>query len=327
MKSALRIGGLLGLTAFVMIIARSDIARVMAMLQSAGASLLLIVPYRIIFFALYALGWLYLLRPVGERIGVSFPFLLWVTAVREAIDRLLPVASVGGGVVGVRLLRRRGVPPGAAASSVLIEIALTVCGVYLFAILGALAWRAGSPSSAPSSLFGIGLWLSLPVPVALLLLLRYGRVFSYIAPRLRWLLRANGLVQAVMTVDAALLKSFARTGNLVRVEVLQLLALCSVSLEVWFVLRLLGQPVDLRTALIMEAALQAAKHVAFAVPGSLGVQEAALILVGQAFGIDASSAVALSLAKRMRELLCGIPALFSWQLFELHRMHGARSST
>ena len=46
-----------------------------------------------------------------RRAGLGYLF--WVTTVREGIDRLLPVASVGGGIAGVRLVGWRGIRHGA----------------------------------------------------------------------------------------------------------------------------------------------------------------------------------------------------------------------
>jgi hypothetical protein len=65
---------------------------------------------------------------------------------------------------------------------------------------------------------------------------------------------------------------------------------------------------------------QAARHLAFFVPAGLGVQEAGLVLFGHALGIGTELALAVSLAKRLRELLWGIPALASWQYIEAHRL-------
>jgi hypothetical protein len=59
------------------------------------------------------------------------------------------------------------------------------------------------------------------------------------------------------------------------------------------------------------------------VPGALGVQEAGLIIFGHSLGLDAELALAISMTKRMRELLCGLPSLLSWQWFEGRRLHGA----
>ena len=70
--------------------------------------------------------------------------------------------------------------------------------------------------------------------------------------------------------------------------------------EVWLGLRCLGYPVDLATAALLESLGQAVRAAAFAVPGALG--------------IPPTTALALSLVKRVRELVLGIPGLVSWQL-------------
>src|SRR5260370_30103380 len=107
-------------------------------LNTGGWRLLWLVPYRTLFFVLYAAGWLILLRPYDPQRRAGLGYLFWVTTVREAIDRLLPVASVGGGIAGVRLVRWRGLPAGAVSASVIVEILLTLIVSYLFTVLGLL---------------------------------------------------------------------------------------------------------------------------------------------------------------------------------------------
>ena len=101
---------------------------------------------------------------------------------------------------------------------------------------------------------------------------------------------------------------------------LQFVALVSGSLEVWFALRLFGHPVGFAAALVLESMTQAVRHLAFMVPAGIGVQEAGLVVFGQALGISGELALAVSMAKRMREVLCGLPALASWQWLEGRRL-------
>jgi putative membrane protein len=84
--------------------------------------------------------------------------------------------------------------------------------------------------------------------------------------------------------------------------------------EVWLALRVLGYPVDLHSALLLESLGQAIRAAAFAVPGALGVQEGGFLLLGPAVGITPETALALSLAKRVREIILGLPGLVAWQL-------------
>jgi uncharacterized membrane protein YbhN (UPF0104 family) len=78
-------------------------------------------------------------------------------------------------------------------------------------------------------------------------------------------------------------------------------------------------------AIALESVTQAVKSLIFVAPAGLGVQEASLLEVGQLLGLGSDVAIALSLAKRMREILFGIPALVLWQV-NSRRNHGPARS-
>lgn len=86
--------------------------------------------------------------------------------------------------------------------------------------------------------------------------------------------------------------------------------------EVWIALYFLDHPVPLLTAMLLESLGQAVRAGAFVVPGALGVQEGAYILLGRALGIPPDTALALSLSKRCREMVLGLPGLMVWQFEE-----------
>ena len=52
------------------------------------------------------------------------------------------------------------------------------------------------------------------------------------------------------------------------------------------------------------------------VPLNAGVQEGAYVLIGSLLGLPAGLALALSLLKRARDLIKGVPALLVWQFIE-----------
>jgi hypothetical protein len=85
---------------------------------------------------------------------------------------------------------------------------------------------------------------------------------------------------------------------------------------------LLGHPVSLGGALAIEGLTQAVRHAAFFVPAGLGVQDAAVVVLAQMFGVDREVAFSLALVKRMREVLFGCGALVSWQVVEVWRRWG-----
>src|SRR5205807_652323 len=71
---------------------------------------------------------------------------------------------------------------------------------------------------------------------------------------------------------------------------------------------------------ILESLGQAARSAAFIIPGGLGAQEGAFLLIGGALGVPPDFALALSLVKRASQLLFGIPMLAAWPFLERHRL-------
>jgi len=275
------------------------------------------------FFLLYAVGWRSLLRPYDPQGRAGLAFLFWVTNVREGIDRLLPVASVGGGIAGVRLVGWRGIPKPPAAATVAAEIVLTMAALYVFTAVGLFILSNLGASHDTLRHVLIALALSLPMPVVTGLLLRYGSVFGRIEAFLRPMVGASGFSGGAAALDRELRATLSRGGSLAFAGLLQLIAFFSASFEIWFVLRLFGHPIDVSAAIMLESMTQAMRHLAFVVPAGLGVQEGVFVLFGHVLGISSELALAVSMAKRLREVLCGVPALISWQLAEASRIRTA----
>jgi putative membrane protein len=318
LKTAAYIAGLLGLALLTVLVVHTDLPALLRTWKLASPALLWLLPYRLLFFALYAIGWRAMLRPFDPDRRVGFGYVLLVTTVREGVDRLLPVASLGGSVVGVRLMRWRGLAVCAAGATIIAEILLTLIAAYLFGGLATLI-LLGSQTGGDHHGVVVVLALSLPIPVVSLLLLRYGSVFQRLQRWLRPLVGLSGADTAA-SLDADLRACLDRVGTLLLAGTLQWLALVSASFEVWWALRLFEHPVSASASIMLEGLTQAVRHLAFIVPAGLGVQEAALVLFGHALGIGPELALAISAVKRAREVLCGLPPLLWWQLQEVRRL-------
>jgi putative membrane protein len=314
------LGGLALLTALVMAQGGGAIA---ATLAHGGWALLLVVPARLATLALDTRAWRLLLDPFdpGRRAGPLF--LLWVGAVREAVNRLLPVAGIGGEVVGVRLARLRIRDSTALAASVIVEVLLTIAVVYLFCGIGVLVMAHLAAGLRQIWVVAAALVLSLPLPLLAGWLLRHGAPFARLQ---RWALRLLGPHNMLalhldgVRLDACVQRLFGQRRQLLRAAALMLLSYLLGTFETWYALALLGHPVSLPAALAIEALTQATRHASFLVPAGLGVQEAAVLLFGRLAGVGGEAALSLALVKRMRELLIGVPALLSWQWVEARRL-------
>ena len=79
----------------------------------------------------------------------------------------------------------------------------------------------------------------------------------------------------------------------------------------------MGLPAGYPEALVIESLTQAIfAGAAFAIPGALGAQEGGLIAICAIFGVPAHVAIAMSLIKRVPDVVFGVPSLLGWQMLE-----------
>ena len=324
MKIASTIAGLLGLLIFTVLVLHQGFQDVMHLLSQAGWSLLWLVPFHALPLLLDAQGWRVLLAPRDPQERAALPFLFWVATVREAVNRLLPTANVGGEIVGIRLTKWRVADGAAVTASIIIEVLLTLVNQYVFTALGIVLLVAATQATEQTWTILAGLALSLPLPILLGALLRYGKVFERMEKFVEGML--GGSLAALLdgsSLDAEIRALYARHGRLLVAMLWQLSGYVLGAFETWLALYLLGHPVSVWAAIAVEASTQAVRHIIFIVPAGLGIQEAGLVLFGQIVGIDSNVALSLSLAKRMREVLFGVPALLSWQWLEARRLRNS----
>ncbi|HEX3846945.1 MAG TPA: lysylphosphatidylglycerol synthase domain-containing protein [Steroidobacteraceae bacterium] len=315
MKVALRIVLVLSLVASILLIERGGVHSILALLAKAGWLLVLLLPLHVLPLWLDVLGWRQLIRGASR-----VPVLFQIACVREAINRLLPVANIGGEVIGVRLLAKQGVALLPSAASVVVEVLLTIVSQLIFIASGAVCLLQVAAAVPIASRVLWGLLATLPAIVLMIALVRNGRIFTWLGRitegALGRIIGGSGAVGAGSALDAAVRGLLTAHGPCLRAIAWQVAGLMAGCIETWAVLGWFGRPVGFAGAIALEGVTQATRQFIFFVPSGLGVQEAGLIGVGHLLGVDMNVAVALSLAKRARELLFGLPALALWQWLE-----------
>jgi len=318
MKWLMRIALVLGTTLGIGLVLHEGLAPILALLGAAGWTLLWLVPLHALPLLLDVLGWRTLLRAAGVAPALASPARLFViAAVREAVNRLLPVANVGGEIVGIRMLCGDGGDAPAVAASVVAEVLLTIISQLLFAAAGVLLLLQLTGRVAASADLLSGLALALALVAALYLLVHRGSIFERLLRGVEGMLdlpaRLRGLRAQAKALDASLRELLGHSTALLAALCWQLAGLVAGAIETWLVLHLLQHPVGFGSALVLESLTQAIRHFIFVVPAGLGIQEAGLVGFGYLLGLGNDASIALSLAKRMREILFGVPALVYWQ--------------
>jgi putative membrane protein len=331
MKRLSYLAGLLGLAAAIALVVHEGWSTIYSVIDHAGWALLWLLPFHVLPLLLDVVGWRMLLAPSDPERRATIPVLFWIAAIREASNRLLPVANIGGEIIGIRMVMWRGINGAAAAASVIIEVLLTLVNQYLFTALGIVLLIELTQNIGALNLVWTALMASLPLPIVLIVLLRHGKVFSRLESFAKKLL--GGRSRLAQLIDGARLDLeiralYAQPWRLLGACAWQLLGFLVGSFESWLALRLLDYPISAWDAIAIEAVTQALRHIIFVVPAGLGVQEGGLVLFGNIIGLPAEASIALSLVKRMREVAFGVPALISLQWVEARRLQaGWRTGT
>ncbi|QBY53155.1 flippase-like domain-containing protein [Cupriavidus oxalaticus] len=315
-----------GAALFVALIAFTGFGSVASTLMSAGWLSLLVVMFHLLPLALDA-GAIFVLfdRHASHRAMRDALFARWVG---ESVNSLLPAGQLGGPVLMVRHLAQRGARMRDAAAAITVSTTMQAIAQLVFAVLGLVLFGASTASEA-----GEDVRLPVIAVTALLALCLFG---FYVAQRrglfgrvLRLLSKLRGkrdwaaLTMRADAVDAAVRRIYRAPGKVAATFALSLAGWLVGTGEVWLALRFLGHPVSWLDALLLESAGQAIRGAAFAIPGSLGVQEAGYLLLAPLVGLPADAALALSLIKRAREIVLGAPGLL--YLYWSERRHRRRS--
>lgn len=308
-----------GLALATGLITYQGFSTVFAALAVAGWGLAVVAVFHLIPMVFDTLAWAALFDGAAHP---SLKRLTWMRWIREGVDNLLPVAQVGGELVGTRLLMLHGVAGSTAGASVVLDLTFAVLTQLVFTLigLGLLVYVTGDGRLVGAVLSGVALG---GIGIGGFIIVQRRGLFQVLV---KWLSGiANGerwlnLVGGAARLDEAVKGLYRNRNALLACSIWQLLAWVVGAGEVWLALYFLGHPVTLVEALLLESLGQAVRSAAFAIPGSLGVQEGGYMLLGTLLGLSPETGLAVSLAKRVRELLLGIPALLNWQWLEGRRI-------
>lgn len=291
----------------------------------AGAVVHALVTIGLLGFAIICAIHLALVGVMGAAWRVLLPGARWWVPVwgrlmRDSGSEALPLSQVGGYVLGARAVALCGVTATDATATTIVDVTLEFIAQVAYTAIGLELLVQLRPDSTVAMPVAVGLGVATLLAIAALVTQRHAiRVVDRIGRRLGhgWVERTAAGAAAL---DEALADSYRRRGRLAWNSLLHLACWVAGAAEAWIVLALAGAPLPFSAVLVIESLLYAARSVAFLVPNAVGVQEGAYVLFGAAFGLSPETALALSLLKRARDLVIGLPAVGVWQIVEGGRL-------
>ena len=241
---------------------------------------------------------------------------IWSRATREAATDLLPFAQLGGIIVGARTIIAGGVPASQVYASIVADLTTENAALLVFTLCGAGA-LAMQVMAVPAQ---AGLLVSVAAGVAVAVALVAAMV-AFQRPLLALGTRLAGhvlpaSVAGMAATRAELDRVYRMPRRLLAGFALNLAAWLLSAAGAWVALRLSDVAVPLWVVLTIESLVFALRSAAFVVPGAIGLQEGAYVLLAPLFGIPAETGLALSLLKRARDVAVALPVLIVWQARE-----------
>jgi putative membrane protein len=308
---------LVGLGIVIALIVMNGAAGIAAGLAAAGWGILAVIAMHLPQVVTSSFAWRTLVMSAQTPPRLTFFGLRWI---REGVNGLLPVAQIGGHIVGARLLALAGVPLSTAGATVAVDLTMEMLSQAVFTLLGVglLAAGAGglSTGTTTSILAAFGVLI-----IVFILAQRFG-FFRLLESGLLQMARRQGWtgLEDVSGLHAAIVALYQSRRRLIRSWSWHFVAWLLGGLEVMVGLHVLGVAVGLRDATIIESLGQAFRAVGFVVPGGLGIQESGVLLICSQLGIAPQVAIELSLLRRIRELALGGPGLLAWYWIERPRL-------
>jgi putative membrane protein len=309
-KGGVALALLAGLVACVWLVWAIGFGAVLAAVARAGfGGLALLCAYSLLVIAILALAWMALLPP---RRGF-FDF-FFARLVRDSVTDLSPFSSVGGMVAAARVMIVRGMGAAIASASVAADATTEMMAQAAFLAFGfAIAFAQLRHMSGGGPLLqAVSIILLLAVPaIAFFIYLqkRGAALMERLAARF-FPAAAGGSFHAEI---AALYDSPRRLAASASLHLIGWIASGGIN---FIAFALMGGHISIGAAIAMEALLCTLRSVAIFVPAALGVQEAGYAVLAPLFGVPAEMGLAVSLLKRAREIVLGVPALIYWQTFE-----------
>ncbi|HWY60976.1 MAG TPA: lysylphosphatidylglycerol synthase domain-containing protein [Rhizomicrobium sp.] len=312
-KIGVAIALLAGLVAAVYLIWAIGFDAVFASIARAGfGGLLLLCFYALAVFVSLAFAWFFILPPGARRSAAE---LYVARLVRDSIAEISPFSPVGGMVAAARLMVLKGMNTGYAAASVAADATTEAMAQVVFLAfglgMGFTQFRHLQSSGSLTTAMLMVLLLAVPGIGLLIFLQKRG---AGLAEKIAG--RFFPQVKQGVSFRAAIEELYDSPSRLAASSALHLVAWIGAGGGTYIAFRLVGGHIGLLNAIALEALLCTIRSIAAFVPAAVGVQEAGYAMLAPLFGLPAEMGLAVSLLKRAREIVIGVPALLYWQAVE-----------
>jgi uncharacterized protein (TIRG00374 family) len=298
---------ILGAVLLGVVIAETDIGHALSLLTQIGWGFIIIFALYFVAFGIDVYAW----QLSMPSVPLTFTWLYRFYQVRlagEAFNMVTPAASLGGEPVKAIMLKNNyGIGYRDSTASLILAKTMIVAGLAAFLIVGfALMWGSPKLDATYKTLSGLGLGAFAIATILFVVVQRYKltSLAGTALGRSRWFNKLNTVLHHLHEVEDRLVDFYTRRPR--RLAVVFILSFGNWALgivEIWVIMRLIGNPISFTDAWIIETVAQLVRSATFFIPANIGAQEGAFLLVGAAITGQPSFGLTVALARRIREIV------------------------
>ncbi len=269
-------------------------------------------------FPVAACGLAWRIIATNGRHGSSLVF-LWARYIRDGIGNLFALIPGAGEIAGTRALALHGIDARLAAATTIVDMTTELLAQAAFTAIGLLLLFHDRPGE-PILYWGAwGLAFAIPAALGFFIAQRAG-LFKLVDPIVERFTVSFRQASDGPNLHEAIVALYRRPSRISASFLIHLAAWILAGAGTWVALQFIGHPLPLSQAIVIESLVFALRSAAFIVPWGAGIQEGGYVVVGAVFGLPPEAALAISLLKRARDLVLGVPAAAAWQLLEGQRI-------
>ena len=298
---------LIGLGLLALVLAHTDLGQLWDQTVRVGWGIGVILAIYLAAFVLDSISWQ--LALLSLNFDLSNTYKIWkIRMVGEAVNNTTPLATMGGEPVKAVLLKKHfsmGYREGTASLIIAKTTNLLALVVFLVAGFGFMIATEALPSSY-NLVAGAGL-IAFTAGILLFFLVQRYKISSLAGT---WIARTRlgrfleDLLHHVHDMEDRLIHFYIRHRRRFLLALALALANWVIgALELYVTLWFLGHPVTFSEAWIIEAIAQLVRSGAFFIPGALGVQEGAFMIVIEAMTGRGVLGLAVAMIRRFREIV------------------------
>ncbi len=298
----------LGVALFVAVLAAFDFSSALTLVAKAGwlgvAGLCLTY---LVVYLMDCFGWM-LTVPSVPPTGRWWWRFSWIRLIGEAFNMVLPAGTLGGEPLKAAVLKSRyGVSYREVTASIMLIRTVWLMAQLLFVVVLAVPLMMTDRLTVGSKLsIVLGTVILAGMTAALVLLPRLrlsSRLGRWLGGR-GWRRKIAEQLHYVEDVESRATRYYRdHPARFWVAFVLSVGKWCLGAGEVWLALWLIGSPVGVLEALMIEAVIQLVRSISFFIPGNLGTQDAAYALMVSAFTGSPTAGLGAALLRRLREII------------------------